>query len=105
LGILKKYQGENLPIYDVYDQVTQLFASAPELIEGFHQFLPSSAVAAAGYRRGNQPDLALAYVDTVKANMQNLYISRRMKMYGSQSRFAGRFEVHGGFLEQYRAHQ
>ncbi|KAF2146905.1 uncharacterized protein K452DRAFT_72479 [Aplosporella prunicola CBS 121167] len=43
LEILQTYQRESKPIQDVYAQVTQLFNSAPDLLEDFKQFLPESA--------------------------------------------------------------
>ncbi|KAL6243476.1 Transcriptional regulatory protein sin3 [Rhinocladiella similis] len=43
LEILQTYQRESKPIQDVYAQVTQLFLSAPDLLEDFKQFLPESA--------------------------------------------------------------
>lgn len=46
LEILQTYQRESKPIQDVYGQVTQLFNSAPDLLEDFKQFLPESAAHA-----------------------------------------------------------
>lgn len=46
LEILQTYQRESKPIQDVYAQVTQLFNSAPDLLEDFKQFLPESAAHA-----------------------------------------------------------
>lgn len=46
LEILQTYQRESKPIQDVYAQVTQLFNSAPDLLEDFKQFLPESAAQA-----------------------------------------------------------
>ncbi|KAL8972224.1 MAG: hypothetical protein Q9183_000663 [Haloplaca sp. 2 TL-2023] len=46
LEILQTYQRDLKPIQDVYTQVTQLFASAPDLLEDFKQFLPESAAQA-----------------------------------------------------------
>lgn len=43
MEILQTYQRESKPIQDVYAQVTQLFISAPDLLEDFKQFLPESA--------------------------------------------------------------
>ncbi|KIV86574.1 hypothetical protein PV11_02175 [Exophiala sideris] len=43
LEILQTYQRESKPIQDVYAQVTQLFISAPDLLDDFKQFLPESA--------------------------------------------------------------
>ena len=40
---MQTYQRESKPIQDVYAQVTQLFISAPDLLEDFKQFLPESA--------------------------------------------------------------
>ncbi|KAL8949911.1 MAG: hypothetical protein Q9222_004024 [Ikaeria aurantiellina] len=46
LEILQTYQRDLKPIQDVYAQVTQLFSSAPDLLEDFKQFLPESAAQA-----------------------------------------------------------
>lgn len=46
LEILQTYQREQKPIGEVYEQVTQLFANSPDLLNDFKQFLPDS---------GNQP--------------------------------------------------
>ncbi|GLA54452.1 transcriptional regulatory protein sin3 [Aspergillus niger] len=46
LEILQTYQRESKPIGDVYAQVTQLFNTAPDLLEDFKQFLPESAAHA-----------------------------------------------------------
>ena len=46
LEILQTYQRESKPIQDVYSQVTQLFSSAPDLLEDFKRFLPEPAAAA-----------------------------------------------------------
>lgn len=43
---MQTYQRESKPIQDVYAQVTQLFNTAPDLLEDFKQFLPESAAAA-----------------------------------------------------------
>lgn len=43
---MQTYQRESKPIQDVYAQVTQLFSSAPDLLEDFKQFLPESAAQA-----------------------------------------------------------
>lgn len=46
LEILQTYQRESKPIQDVYNQVTHLFKTAPDLLDDFKQFLPESAAAA-----------------------------------------------------------
>ena len=43
---MQTYQRESKPIQDVYAQVTQLFNTAPDLLEDFKQFLPESAAHA-----------------------------------------------------------
>lgn len=43
---MQTYQRESKPIQDVYAQVTQLFNTAPDLLEDFKQFLPESAAQA-----------------------------------------------------------
>lgn len=46
LEILQTYQRDVKPIQDVYFQVTELFSTAPDLLEDFKQFLPESAAQA-----------------------------------------------------------
>jgi Paired amphipathic helix repeat len=60
LEILQTYQRESKPIQDVYAQVTQLFNTAPDLLEDFKQFLPESAAQAkqqglAGRQSADEP--------------------------------------------------
>ena len=43
---MQTYQRESKPIQDVYAQVTQLFHTAPDLLDDFKQFLPESAAQA-----------------------------------------------------------
>lgn len=43
---MQTYQRESKAIQDVYAQVTQLFNTAPDLLEDFKQFLPESAAQA-----------------------------------------------------------
>jgi paired amphipathic helix protein Sin3a len=52
LEILQTYQKEARPIQNVYAQVTQLFSSAPDLLEDFKQFLPESAATKAKTAEG-----------------------------------------------------
>ena len=64
LEILQTYQRESKPIQDVYAQVTQLFNTAPDLLEDFKQFLPESAAhakqqAAAAARQQQAADEAI----------------------------------------------
>lgn len=42
LEILQTYQREQRPIGEVYEQVTQLFANSPDLLNDFKQFLPDT---------------------------------------------------------------
>ena len=61
LEILQTYQRESKPIQDVYSQVTQLFSSAPDLLEDFKQFLPEPAAqakATAAARAANEAAMA-----------------------------------------------
>lgn len=46
LEIMQAYHREQKPLQDVYDQVTQLFHSAPDLIEDFKMFMPETAAQA-----------------------------------------------------------
>ncbi|CZT47049.1 related to transcription regulatory protein [Rhynchosporium secalis] len=46
LEILQTYQRESKPIQGVYGQVTELFKTAPDLLDDFKQFLPESAAQA-----------------------------------------------------------
>ena len=43
LEILQTYQREQKPIAEVYEQVTQLFANCPDLLDDFKQFLPDTS--------------------------------------------------------------
>ena len=56
LEILQTYQKESKPIQDVYAQVTQLFNSAPDLLEDFKQFLPESAAQAKAQAAAKQAE-------------------------------------------------
>lgn len=58
LEILQTYQRESKPIQDVYAQVTQLFNTAPDLLEDFKQFLPESAAHARAQERQRQAEEA-----------------------------------------------
>ncbi|KAJ5899978.1 hypothetical protein N7495_004722 [Penicillium taxi] len=58
LEILQTYQRESKPIQDVYAQVTQLFNTAPDLLEDFKQFLPESAAHAKQQQQQQQARLA-----------------------------------------------
>lgn len=58
LEILQTYQRESKPIGDVYAQVTQLFISAPDLLEDFKQFLPDSAAAANAAKAQNELEMS-----------------------------------------------
>ncbi|KAI4101267.1 MAG: hypothetical protein L6R37_005009 [Teloschistes peruensis] len=65
LEILQTYQRDLKPIQDVYSQVTQLFAAAPDLLEDFKQFLPESAAQAkaqAAARQATEDALTLSNV-------------------------------------------
>ena len=61
---MQTYQRESKPIQDVYAQVTQLFNTAPDLLEDFKQFLPESAAhakqqaAAAARQQAQQQQVA-----------------------------------------------
>ncbi|KAJ5708515.1 hypothetical protein N7488_008316 [Penicillium malachiteum] len=57
LEILQTYQRESKPIQDVYAQVTQLFNTAPDLLEDFKQFLPESAAHAKQQQQQQQARL------------------------------------------------
>lgn len=58
MEILQTYQRESKPIQDVYAQVTQLFSSAPDLLEDFKQFLPESAAQAKAQAAAKQAEEA-----------------------------------------------
>lgn len=69
LEILQTYQRESKPIQDVYAQVTQLFSSAPDLLEDFKQFLPESAAQAkaqAAAARQQQATEEVAMISNVR---------------------------------------
>ncbi|KAF2674478.1 hypothetical protein BT63DRAFT_419768 [Microthyrium microscopicum] len=56
LEILQTYQRESKPIGEVYNQVTTLFRSAPDLLQDFKQFLPDSAAHANAVAAGRKDD-------------------------------------------------
>ncbi|EXJ54605.1 hypothetical protein A1O7_09946 [Cladophialophora yegresii CBS 114405] len=67
LQLLQTYQRESIPRSEVYDKVTRIFASAPDLVAEFAEFLPepSSQVDA----EGKQID-ALLFCDVKAAGIQ-----------------------------------
>lgn len=54
---MQTYQRESKPIQDVYAQVTQLFNTAPDLLEDFKQFLPESAAQAKQQGQPGRPSV------------------------------------------------
>lgn len=77
LEILQTYQRESKPIQDVYAQVTQLFNSAPDLLEDFKQFLPESAAQAkaqAAARQATEDATMLSNVRSDNSYLTNAYI-------------------------------
>lgn len=54
LEILQVYQRESRHIKDVYDQVIILFKSAPDLVEEFEQFLPTTSTTTYHTRGGRK---------------------------------------------------
>lgn len=48
LEILQTYQREQKPIAEVYEQVTSLFSSSPDLLDDFKQFLPDTSAPQPG---------------------------------------------------------
>jgi len=63
---LQTYQRESKPIQDVYAQVTQLFSSAPDLLEDFKQFLPESAAQAKAQAAARQATEDAAMLSNVR---------------------------------------
>ncbi|KAJ2551268.1 hypothetical protein EV175_003753, partial [Coemansia sp. RSA 1933] len=61
LEILQTYQKESRPIQDVYAQVNVLFASAPDLLDEFRQFLPDTSESAAGANASGSPAASYAH--------------------------------------------
>lgn len=57
LEILQTYQREQKPIGEVYEQVTQLFANLPDLLNDFKQFLPDSGAQPYIPPRADDPHL------------------------------------------------
>ncbi|KAJ1906048.1 hypothetical protein LPJ81_001569 [Coemansia sp. IMI 209127] len=55
LEILQTYQKESRPIQDVYAQVHILFASAPDLLDEFKQFLPDTSESATAAAASGSP--------------------------------------------------
>lgn len=66
LEILQTYQRESKPIQDVYAQVTELFKSAPDLLEDFKQFLPESAAQAKAQAAARQAAEDAAMLSNVR---------------------------------------
>ncbi|KAJ1667819.1 hypothetical protein EV178_001016 [Coemansia sp. RSA 1646] len=60
LEILQTYQKESRPIQDVYAQVHILFASAPDLLDEFKQFLPDTSESATGANASGSPATSYA---------------------------------------------
>lgn len=80
---MQTYQRESKPIQDVYTQVTQLFNSAPDLLEDFKQFLPESAAHAknlAAARQAEEPVLSHLRADPNYPNAHVLQGNRDVKM-------------------------
>lgn len=79
LEILQTYQREQKPIGEVYEQVTQLFANSPDLLNDFKQFLPDSGNQQLGPPRpgeelgGQNPQLQLHLVEKQQQNQQQQY--------------------------------
>lgn len=67
---MQNYQRESKPIQDVYAQVTQLFSSAPDLLEDFKQFLPESAAHAKAQAQA-QAAAKLAEDTTMSSSIRN----------------------------------
>ena len=63
---MQTYQRESKPIQDVYAQVTQLFSSAPDLLEDFKQFLPESAAQAKAQAAAKQATEDAAMLSNVR---------------------------------------
>ena len=63
---MQTYQRESKPIQDVYGQVTQLFSSAPDLLEDFKQFLPESAAQAKAQAAARQATEEAAMLSNVR---------------------------------------
>ncbi|KAJ2723071.1 hypothetical protein GGI07_002898 [Coemansia sp. Benny D115] len=60
LDILQTYQKEARPIQEVYAQVQVLFASAPDLLDEFKQFLPDTNESAGAAAAGQNTSAAVA---------------------------------------------
>lgn len=63
---MQTYQRESKPIQDVYAQVTELFKSAPDLLEDFKQFLPESAAQAKAQAAARQAAEDAAMLSNVR---------------------------------------
>ena len=68
MEILQTYQRESKPIQDVYAQVTQLFSTAPDLLEDFKQFLPESAAQAKAQAAARQATEDAAMLSNVRGD-------------------------------------
>ncbi|MBE7181088.1 MAG: hypothetical protein INR71_07755 [Terriglobus roseus] len=71
LEILQTYQRESKPIQEVYGQVTTLFATAPDLLEDFKQFLPESAAHAKALAQSREEQAMLSNPRGDAGYMQN----------------------------------
>lgn len=75
---MQTYQRESKPIQDVYAQVTQLFSSAPDLLEDFKQFLPESAAQAKAQAAARQATEDAAMLSNVRG--ESNYIAGAQSM-------------------------
>ncbi|KAI9764977.1 MAG: Transcriptional regulatory protein sin3 [Geoglossum simile] len=87
LEILQTYQRESKPIQDVYAQVTQLFNSAPDLLEDFKQFLPESAAQAKAQAAAKQAAEDAAILSNVRGDLG--YLAGAQPSQGAQQSQGG----------------
>lgn len=77
---MQTYQRESKPIQDVYAQVTQLFNSAPDLLEDFKQFLPESAAQAKAQAAAKQAAEDAAMLSDVRGEPEYLNSVQRAQL-------------------------
>lgn len=73
LEILQTYQREQKPIGEVYEQVTQLFAKSPDLLNDFKQFLPDTGNQQPAFVMRNDEQMMPHYLQPPMHANQHFY--------------------------------
>lgn len=77
LEILQTYQREQKPIGEVYEQVTQLFANSPDLLNDFKQFLPDTG--------NQQPQFVMRPEDQMMQHQQQQHAQPQLHGHDNQA--------------------